>query len=283
MISLIVLKTKAKQMKTVKILLLPLMLLLIVGITSCDKNGDLVLFSINNDIELGQQVAAEIENMPNEFPILDRSQYPEAYDYMDNMLDEILQSGDVTYRTEFPWEVYIINDDETLNAFATPGGQLYFYTGLIYFLDREDDLAGVMGHEIAHSDQRHSSKQLQRDVGISALLSIITGGDASKLTQIAGQLAGTLGGLAFSRSAEAEADDFSVEYLAGTKYSCNGAAAFFEKLDNDDNRAPEFLSTHPRPDNRVGNINSKADEENCNTSPSDADRSSLAELQALLP
>ncbi len=241
-------------------------LLLLGGLLiSCDKNGDFLLFSIENDIELGERVAEEIANDPS-FEILSREQYPVSYDYIESMMNNILDSEEITYREEFNWTINIINDDQTLNAFATPGGQLYVYTGLIYFLDREDDLAGVIGHEIAHSDQRHSSKQLQRQYGISVLLSIIAGGEVSQLEQMVGQIAGTGAVLAFSRDAEAEADDFSVRYLSQTNYACNGAAAFFQKLlDNEAQRRPEFLSTHPSPDNRVEDINAMADEINCDT------------------
>lgn len=254
-------------MKKFSTFILILLLICTVISVSCDKNNDVVLFSIQNDIDLGQQVAAEIESMPDQFPILDRSANLEAYQYLENMMNAVLASNDVSYRTEFPWKVNIIDDPETLNAFATPGGQLYFYTGLIFFLDTEDDLAGVMGHEIAHADQRHSSKQLQRQYGIAVLLSIITGGEPGLLSQIAAGL----GTLKFSRDAEAEADDFSVLYLADVDdYACNGAAAFFQKLEESGAATPpEFLSTHPNPANRVEDINAKAAEIGCDTTLGD--------------
>ena len=62
--------------------------------------------------------------------------------------------------SDFDWELKIIHDDETLNAFCAPGGYIYVYTGLIKFLAHEDNLAGVIGHEIAHADLRHSTQQL---------------------------------------------------------------------------------------------------------------------------
>ncbi|MEP5612392.1 MAG: M48 family metalloprotease [Cyclobacteriaceae bacterium] len=238
------------------------------AVTSCDKNGDFLIFSIQNDIDLGEKVAEQIAS-DTSFDILSPEQYPVSYDYIESMVENILESEDITYKEEFNWRINIINDPADapiLNAFATPGGQLYVHTGLIYFLDKEDDLAGVIGHEIAHSDQRHGSKQLQRQYGISILLSIISGGEASNLAQIAGQIAGTGAVLAFSRDAESEADDFSVRYLATTNYACNGAAAFFKKLlDNEAARQPEFLSTHPSPENRVEDINARAADLNCDT------------------
>lgn len=250
-------------MKTIKSVLFTFLIISACIIGSCDKNDDILLFSINNDISLGQQVADEIASMPEEYPIINRADNVAAYEYLENMMNSILASSSVSYRTEFPWKVNIIDDPDVLNAFATPGGQIFVYTGLIFFLDTEDDLAGVMGHEIAHADQRHSSKQLQRQYGISILLSVVTGGDPSALSQIAA----SLGTLKFSRDAEAEADDFSVLYLSDVPdYACNGAAAFFQKLeDSGAATPPEFLSTHPNPDNRVADINAKALEIGCDT------------------
>ncbi|MEQ8473151.1 MAG: M48 family metallopeptidase [Marinoscillum sp.] len=234
---------------------------------SCDKNGDVVLFSIKNDIELGAQVSEQIE-ADTSFTILSPVEYPEAYSYLQGITDEILSAEEVTYKEEFAWKIHIIHDD-VLNAFATPGGYIYVYTGLINYLDNVDDLAGVMGHEIAHSDQRHSSKQLQRQYGIQVLLSIALGKDASQLAEVVGQIAGTGAILAFSRSAESEADEYSVKYLADTKYACNGAYSFFQKLIDEKatGNTPEFLSTHPDPEDRVDDINAKAAELGCDTTP----------------
>lgn len=267
----------------IKTILLSALILAFGIFSSCDDNGDFLLFSVQDDIDLGQQVAAEIASDPETYPILSETQYPEAYAYLEGMMDEILSSSSVTYRNEFPWKINII-DQDVLNAFATPGGQIYVYTGLIYFLDTEDDLAGVIGHEIAHADQRHSSKQLQKSQGISVLLAILTGENSGALTEVVTQVAGGLAALKFSRDDEAEADDFSVEYLADTDYACNGAASFFEKLlDNEEGFNPEFLSTHPSPDNRVADINAKADEEGCDTTVDDGADDRYVAFQAFLP
>jgi predicted Zn-dependent protease len=237
--------------------------------SSCDKNNNLTLFSINNDIELGAQVKAQIEADPAQFPILSEADYPEAYAYLLDMRDDILNSGVVSYKEEFAWEVKIIEDDAILNAFATPGGYIYVYTGLIKFLDQADDLAGVLGHEIAHADLRHSSRNLQKQHGVGILLSVILGKEVSALEEIAGQVAGKVAGLSFSRTFESEADAASVDYLAATDYACNGAFSFFQKLldNNQTGGTPEFLSTHPDPSTRVADINAKATEIGCDMIP----------------
>ncbi len=236
---------------------------------SCDKNNDVVLFSINDDIKLGGQVAQQIESDPVQFPILPKCEYPVAYTHIRRITDEILNSGNVKYKEEFIWEVKIIHDDEVLNAFCTPGGYIYVYTGLIKYLDTEDQLAGVMGHEIAHADLRHSSKQLQINHGISFLLGLAFGEDPGQIETVVGQIVGTAVGLNYSRTHESEADDNSVSYLTPTDYACNGASGFFKKIRDEGNCSNNswavWLSTHPDPCDRIEDIDAKAQEVGCTT------------------
>jgi predicted Zn-dependent protease len=253
-------------MKQIRISVLIVTILAIGASQSCgDKGIKELIFPVADDVELGQQVVAEIEANPDEYPILDASEYPEAYTYLNGMKNTILQSDAVEYADVFPYELKIIHDDEILNAFATPGGYIYVYTGLIKYLEKADDLAGVMGHEIAHAERRHSVNQMIKNVGVQTLLSIVAGDGTSA------QLASVVGGLlslSFSRSDESEADEYSVIYLADTEYACNGAAHFFELLEAEGGVGiPQFLSTHPSPDNRVTDINAKSTELACDTEP----------------
>lgn len=234
------------------------------------------LFSVDDDISLGAQVDDEIQADPGQYPILDENDYPEAYAYLRGIRDEILASGEVNYDDRFSWDVHIIEDDSVLNAFATPGGYLYFYTGLIKYLDREDDFAGVMGHEIAHAANRHSTEALTKTYGLSLLLEVALG----SRFDIVQEIATGLGSLAFSRGNESDADQHSVHYLAKTRYACDGAAAFFEKLiaAGDANNGPEFLSTHPNPDDRVEAIEAEADDLNCDKTASGRDYQAFKDM-----
>ena len=208
------------------------------------------LFTLQQDRELGAQVAAEIESNPQEYPILDSASFPAAYGYIYEMRDKILNSGKVIHKNEFLWRIRIIRDDNTLNAFCTPGGYIYVYTGLIKFLDAEDQLAGVMGHEIAHADFRHSTRQITQMYGLQMLLNVLAG-DREALKTVTGGLIG----LRFSRSHETEADEASVHYLCPTDWDAAGGAKFFQKLTEGGGvNPPEFLSTHPNPDNRIENF-----------------------------
>jgi predicted Zn-dependent protease len=144
-----------------------------------------------------------------------------------------------------------LNNDTILNAFCTPGGYIYVYTGLIHYLDSEDQLAGVLGHEIAHADLRHSTEQMTKNYGLRLAIQFFLG-DVTLL----GTIAGGLAGLTFSRDDETESDLQSVRYLYDTDYDPRGVARFFEKMEQrGESLGPlVFLSTHPNPENRVKNI-----------------------------
>ena len=249
-------------MNTLKIY--PALFIISLIVTACgvidSSGGGVNFFSIEQDIELGKQVQQQIASDPQKFPILPERGNEEVYKYVRGITQKILNSGKVAYAKEFPWTVTIIKDDKTLNAFATPGGFIYVYTGLIKFLDSEHQLAGVLGHEIAHSAQRHSTRQMTKAYGASALVSVITGkSDPGQLEQIALAILN----LKFSRGHETEADSYSVNYLCGTHYRADGAAGFFQKIESQSGKVPEFLSTHPDPGNRVENIKRKALEMEC--------------------
>lgn len=237
---------------------------------SCDRNNNFVMMAPEEDAALGKQLSEEILSKPAEYPVLDPGDYPESYAYLNNIINTIMAGGEVVYEEEFPWKVFIIKDDNTLNAFATPGGYIFVYTGLIKFLEKESDLAGILGHEIAHADLRHASRQIQKAQGLSFVLSLILGENSNGLSEIAAQLAGQLAGLQFSREYEQEADARSVDYLADTPYPCSSAASFFIKLqqEKDQGRIPTFLSTHPSPDNRVAEIMARSKQLGCDSTAS---------------
>ncbi len=242
--------------------------LIIVSLASCSKSSSTaedkctgktggsglvnLLVSTSDDVAMGQATVAQIESNPSEYPILDSAKYNVAYAHINRITQNILNSGEVYYKDKFVWRVRIINKDDVLNAFCTPGGYIYVYTGLIKYLDNETQLAGVLGHEIAHADRRHSANQMVKQYGISTLVSILSGGSQSQLTALASQLLL----LKYGREDETEADKFSVRYLKPTEYDGRGAKYFFEKLiaTGQTGSTPAFLSTHPDPGDRVTNI-----------------------------
>ncbi|NRA11965.1 MAG: M48 family metalloprotease [Crocinitomicaceae bacterium] len=215
-----------------------------------NKGKGMNLFTVEQDKTLGAQVAAEIDADTVQFPLLDSTEYADVYKYVYKVRDKILNSGQVDFKDDFDWRLRIIHDDSTMNAFCTPGGYIYIYTGILKFLESEGEFAGVLGHEIGHADMRHSTRQMSKMLGVQVLLSAVLG-DQSAL----GQVTGALIGLKFSRKHETEADERSVKYLCPTDYNAAGGAGFFQKIsDLGGDNPPEFLSTHPNPEDRIENF-----------------------------
>lgn len=244
-----------------KQLLLTAITFVSIFLNGCSKDGEgFNLFTIDDDKELGLQVKQEIESQPGQYPILSKTTYSAAYSYLNGIRNDILAAGKVTHRDDFVWEMNIIKDDSVLNAFCTPGGYIYVYTGLIKYLDNKSSLAGVLGHEMAHADKRHSTEMLTKQYGIQLLLDIVVGKNQNAITQVLGGITS----LSFSRTNETEADKYSVVYLCPSPYHADGAANFFQKIINQGtSNPPEFLSTHPNPDNRVQNIHNEASTLGC--------------------
>jgi len=227
-------------------------------VASCAAMKSLNLYSINDDKEMGRQMYAQIANAKSDFPLLDSARNVAAYAHINRIMNTVLNSGVVAHRNDFEWTVKLI-DSDVLNAFAVPGGKLYFYTGLIKYLDNEAQLAGVMAHEIAHVAARHSTQQMTKQLGSQYITSLLLGENPNQYLAIAGQLANGLGGLAFSRTDEYEADALAVQYLSRTEYNPLGVAGFFEKIINEtgsveQSKLQTFMSTHPSSADRVRKI-----------------------------
>jgi predicted Zn-dependent protease len=252
------------MMQSFRFLFLAIVVSIACMVTGCEQEGiSINIFSIEDDKQLGLQTKSQIEADPEQFPILSPTTHAAAYAYINALRDDILAGGQVTHKDDFLWEVKIIKNDDVQNAFCTPGGYIYLYTGLIKYLDNKSSLAGVLGHEMAHADKRHSTAQLTKQYGVQTLLDVVLGNDQGLLTQIGSQLVS----LSFSRSDETQADEYSVTYLCPTKYQADGAANFFQKIiDQGSSNPPAFLSTHPNPDNRVEHIRNQAQIEGCKPS-----------------
>lgn len=244
------------------------------------------LFDVAYDVDLGLQTVQSIAQSPEEYPILPKDQYPEAYQYLQNLVNDIVDSPHVKHKDIFKYDdVKIINNDSVLNAFCVPGGYIYVYSGIIKYLKHEDHLAGVIGHEIAHAELRHSSMKLQKEYGKNAVVNFIVLANPS--TTLGGIIAADvfrdLVNLKYGRSQEAQADEWSVKYLSDSKYSCDGVAGFFAQMiaEGNDVNIPEFLSDHPGSQNRVDDVAKMVKDLGCNTTLSDM--SSWQEFQNMLP
>lgn len=230
-------------------------------VLSCDVTDGINIFTKEDDVELGQEVDTEIRNNPSEYPIYQGDPTVKVY-INERIFQHVLMSSGVENEEIFNYRIEIIDDPNVLNAFALPGGYIYLYTGLLLYLDSEAALAGVIGHEIAHAERRHTTERLTAYYGTSLLISIILGENPSTVAEIAANLFVGLAFLANSRSDEEESDEYSFEYLKDTRYYPGGVKFFFEKLqydglvDSNSSKIETFLSTHPDPIERISTVNS---------------------------
>ncbi len=232
---------------------LALILLSFFWFTSCE-DGKVNIFTVEDDANLGKQIDAEIRSKPGEYPLYN---FFEPNQYVQNIVTEIINSPLVKYRSYFPYKVQILKDDKVVNAFCTPGGYIYVYTGLIKFLDNEATLAGVLGHEIAHAERRHGTNRMTKAYGIQVLLSIALGNNPTMIEQIAANLFSGLYLMKNSRDDEYESDEYSFKYLQTTQWYPGAIKFFFEKVKKDES-SPFFevlLSTHPMPQDRLNAVN----------------------------
>lgn len=158
------------------------------------------------------------------------------------------------------WEVNIIDSNE-LNAFAMPGGKIMFYSGLINRLQLTDDeIAVVMGHEIAHALREHSREQVSQAIAAQAAMGVGSSvlGLSPNTTQLAGVVYDALIATHFSRTDEAEADRIGLELAARAGYDPRTAVTLWKKMMNakSGGQPPEFLSSHPADSTRIQQIES---------------------------
>jgi predicted Zn-dependent protease len=226
---------------------------------SCSAN----IFSVDDDVKIGQEVNQQIKDDPKEYPLLQGHQDVKAY--VSKLGKYVLENSKyIKYKNVFPYQFEVVHDDSTVNAFCISGGFIYVYTGLIKFLDNEAALTGVIGHEIAHAERRHMTQRLTSYYGVSVILSLVLGNNPSQLGEIAANLFVGLGFLANSRADEEEADNYSIKYLTGTKYYPGAITFFFDKIREEQKKKGEtpgdldrLLATHPLPQDRIENVNSK--------------------------
>jgi predicted Zn-dependent protease len=176
------------------------------------------------------------------------------------------------YRQHFNFTLLAV--DRTVNAFALPGGQIFITAALFRALETEGQLAGVLGHEIGHVIERHSNQRMAKDQLIQGLAAAggVAGGDvdSARMAQAIGQMVS----MKYGREDELESDKWGVRLTAMAGYDPRSMIGLMKILDNASHGAspPEFLSTHPKPGNRVAYIEQVIAEEFPNGLPGDLDK-----------
>jgi predicted Zn-dependent protease len=240
--------------------LFSLLLLAAGGVTSCAVNPatgarQLSFVGEDREIAMGRQSDPQIVAQMGLYPDSAVQQY----------VREIgLRMAAVSERPELPWTFRVL-DDPTVNAFALPGGFIYVTRGILTHLTSEAQLAGILGHEIGHVTARHSVNQMSRAQLAQGLL--VVGSIVSEGVREYGGLAAQATGLLFlrfGRDDELESDALGLRYMTRVGYDPDELAGVMEMLDRNaalasggSGRLPEWLSTHPNPDNRVQRIQTR--------------------------
>lgn len=191
---------------------------------------------------------------------------PVVVEYINSIGNEL-----VAYLPEklFTYHFYVIKADE-FNAFATPAGHIFVNSGLLMAMDREDELAGILSHEIAHVYCRHISQSIERSkkIGMATLAGIAAGvlagvagnAEAASAITTGSQAAGMSAELAYSRDNEMQADQLGIEYLNEAGYSADGLLKILKKIRSKQwfgsEVVPTYLMTHPAVEDRIAYISS---------------------------
>ncbi|TSK05735.1 MAG: M48 family metalloprotease [Geobacter sp.] len=238
-------------MKYLKRLLLPVLVSLSI-ISGCAVNkssvGGFNLISVSEEQQLGDKFAVEVEKQHK--VIRD----PEVQAYIDGVGKRLLTG---VRKQDFPFTFQVVQD-ESVNAFAIPGGHTYVNTGLIKAASSETELAAVMAHEMNHVVARHSTRQMTQQYGYSLIVSLLLGGQSGELSKLAADLFGKAGGMYYSREMESQADYLGVETMYKAGYNPEGMVSFFKKLDAAEERQPstiaKYFSSHPETIDRIKDI-----------------------------
>src|SRR3989475_4601137 len=208
-------------------------------------------YTPEQDIEIGRQAMAEVNR---QMPVLPDSNPVSKYVQQLGQQLAAPAPGPV----KWPFSFHVVNIKE-INAFALPGGPIYINVGTIQAADDEGQLAGVMAHEISHVVLRHSTEQASKaafaQLPLAVLGATIGRSAAGQIAQLGASFGAQSLFLKYSRDAEREADLLGSQIMYDTGYDPYSMVEFFTKLEKEGGPgAPQFLSDHPNPGNRVETV-----------------------------
>jgi predicted Zn-dependent protease len=226
-------------------------LALVAGLLGCVTTGpggktSLVLISTPQEVALGAAMAEEIAASEKVLP----DQAWQAYlNEVGQKIVAVCDRKDIEYR-------FTVIESDQFNAFAAPGGYVYFYTGLLRTMDNEAEMAAVMAHEISHVVARHGSKRLQATMGAAMAAQLVLGDNSSEVFQTAVGVGMNLLFAGYSRDAEREADAYGMEYMVRAGYDPRAMETMFLKMarqGSESNSFEQFFSSHPDTQERINN------------------------------
>lgn len=180
----------------------------------------------------------------------------QAQQFVD-VVGQKLVDNTIAQKSQYPFDFHLLADPDMVNAFALPGGQVFITAALFARLQDEDQLAGVLGHEIGHVIHRHGATRMARSSFIQGLVQsamMLFGGDPS-MAQIA-NVVGQYTSMKYGRDQELESDDFGVRLMVESGYNPEALIGVMKILKeaSGGRDVPEFQSTHPSPENRMQKI-----------------------------
>lgn len=211
------------------------------------------LVSTDQENQIGAQLKTDLETKQKIVYLTD----PEVVGYVRGVADKVIQLGKKD-RPDVQWQVFVIDDRKTVNAFATPGGYLYVYRGLLEMAQNEAELAGVMAHETGHVVARHAARSLVTAYGIDAIAAMAAGNNPGLLAKLTTSIASNGLMLTHSRADETEADEYGARYSSAAGYDPHGLTTFFTRLQQKEGNTPHvmaYLSDHPATQDRIDHLN----------------------------
>ena len=170
-----------------------------------------------------------------------------------------LVRNSIAAQSPYQYQFYLLADPSVVNAFALPGGQIFITEALYQRLENEGQLAGVLGHEIGHVIERHSAERIAKQQLTEGLLGAVIAGSGSYDAARAGQVVGQLVNMSYGREDELESDGWGIEIMCESGYNPHDLKGVMRILASASGgqAPPEFMSTHPNPDNRIERIEAK--------------------------
>lgn len=217
------------------------------GVTSAAGN---LVMSNADEKKLGQDLATEVKQKEK---VLDNAA---VQTYVNNVARKVLAAVP-SKKKPFSY-TFTVLDSNQVNAFALPGGQVFVYTGLLKAVANESELAGVLGHEIAHVTEGHARDSIAAQYGMGVITQILLGKNQGALVQMGTQIAQQGYLAAYSRDSENEADSVGLGYMAKAGFAPAAMASFFntlQKLGGSQGGAVDaFFASHPGSADRAKTI-----------------------------
>jgi predicted Zn-dependent protease len=208
-----------------------------------------VLVPVSEENSLGLKMQPEIETEAK------LSSNAALQSYVQSLGAKVAKAAQRDIPSGIKLQFKVVDDPNTVNAFAIPGGTIYVYTGLLKAASSEAEVVGVLGHETAHVTRRHVAQQMVTMYGLQGVLDMGLGKNPGMISSTVANVASQGYLLKYSRDHERDADEFGIKYAAAAGYDPHGFANFFKKLGG--SGGPEFLSTHPEPTARASTAESR--------------------------